>query len=948
MSEASHDYFNLESLNPSNVAMYNVTRLRTDMWHFLRDSARRLHRLSQSSEATATADVMWLTDACHEVFNFLRPMEQSFVFPGRPALEQIIVSFEQKRYDDFARQSLRMVRMMSNGLYRKLDLTASRLTDYGDLLNVAKLSDEIHARIRQEKRPYFQLLVVDDITEAETKEFRRQLRDLRRPDDIFFYEMVVARTFEDALITVLLNPDIQTCLVRYSFPFTSPNRFKLLDEVHSLLHLDPRQIESLMATDRSLRLGSALKSLRPELDLFLVTDAPVEGIVGEPSRAFRRSFYHQENYQELHLSILKAVNERYETPFFNALKKYSQKPTGMFHALPISHSATIVRSHWIRDMGEFYGQKIFQAETSATTGGLDSLLQPVGSMRDAQERAARAFGALRTYFVTNGTSTANKIVMQAINRPGDIVLLAHDCHKSHPYAVILSGSHLIYLDAYPLSEYCMYGAVPLVEIKRRLLELKRAGKLDRVRMLLLTNMTFDGVVYDPSQIMEEVLAIKPDMIFLWDEAWCAYARFSPILRRRTAMWSACFLRQRFAGKEYHNTYRKWRAEFDKLDPDDDATWLDRPLLADPDEARVRVYATQSTHKTLTALRQGSMIHVHDQDFEHHTRNAFNEAYMTHTSTSPNYQILASLDVGRRQVELEGYEMVGRSLELAMMLRERIESDARIGRYFRVLRPREMILEQYRPSGLEKYFSKDAGWGSMDKAWLSDEFVLDPTRVTLHVGRTGMDGDTFKKLLMDRFDIQINKTSRNTVLFMIHIGMTRGTIAHLVNVLTEIAREMDDKLDRWSEVELAAHTSQVRSLTEDLPPLPNFSHFHRAFLATRDSTTPEGDLRRAFYRAYDDHACEYIKLEDGSLLRAIKAGREVVSAAFITPYPPGFPVLVPGQVVTREIVQYLMALDIKEIHGYEPAFGLRVFTEDIVAEDEQANGIRQAVLHESLP
>ena len=99
----------------------------------------------------------------------------------------------------------------------------------------------------------------------------------------------------------------------------------------------------------------------------------------------------------------------------------------------------------------------------------------------------------------------------------------------------------------------------------------------------------------------------------------------------------------------------------------------------------------------------------------------------------------------------------------------------------------MILPEYRPSGLEKYFSKSDGWGRMDKAWLQDEFVLDPTRVTLHVGRTGMDGDTFKKLLMDRFDIQINKTSRNTVLFMIHIGMTRGTIAHLVNVLTEIAR-----------------------------------------------------------------------------------------------------------------------------------------------------------------
>ena len=933
MKEQGYDYFDLESVNPSNVALYNVTRVRTDIWHFLRDSARRLHRLTRPGNTESQADVMWLTDACAEVFNFLRPLEDFFVFPGRPAMEQVCVSFEQRRYDDFARQTLRMVRMMANGLYRKLDLTASRLTDYGDLLNVAKLSEEIHARIRQENRPYFQLLVIDDVTDVEAKELRRQLRDLRRPDDLFFYEMVIARSFEDALMSVLLNPDIQICVVRYSFPYRTSKQFNLLNEIHPLTNQDPDKVVAMMPTERTLRLGTALKALRPELDLFLVTDAPVEAIAGEPSRAFRRAFYHQENYHELHLSILKAVNDRFETPFFNALKKYSQKPTGMFHALPISHSATIVRSHWIRDMGEFYGQKIFKAETSATTGGLDSLLQPNGSLRDAQERAARAFGARRTYFVTNGTSTANKIVMQAINRPGDIVLLAHDCHKSHPYAVILSGSHPVYLDAYPLSEYSMYGAVPLSEIKFRLLELRRAGKLDQVRMLLLTNITFDGVVYDPVRIMEEVLAIKPDMIFLWDEAWSAYARFSPILRRRTAMWSAGHLRQQFKNAEYLATWKKWQARFDAGelgDIDDDETWLTQRLLPNPERARVRVYATQSTHKTLTALRQGSMIHVHDQDFEHHTRNAFNEAYMTHTSTSPNYQILASLDVGRRQVELEGHELVARSIELAMMLRERIDADPLMGKYFSVLAPSDMILEEYRPSGLKEYYSESDGWARMDQAWLADEFVLDPTRVSLHVGRTGLDGDTFKQLLMDRFDIQINKTSRNTVLFMIHIGMTRGTVAHLVNVLTEIARDLDDKLDRWSKVELDVHKQQVRSLTEDLPPLPNFSRFHPAFLTSSDSTTPEGDLRRAFFDAYEDKSCEYVKLEDASLLKAVESDREIVSAAFITPYPPGFPVLVPGQVITREIVGYLMALDVKEIHGYEPTFGLRVFRKEFVA------------------
>jgi len=936
MTEGSHDYYNLQNLDPANVAHYNVGRLRTDIWHFLRDSARQLRRIQQ--DQLQADNKMWLITACGEVFEFLRPLEDYFAFPGVAALEQLRASFDRGAYDDLARQTLRLVRMMNNGSFRRLDLASSRLQDYADLLNVAKLSDEIHLRIRQERRLYFEALVVDDLSRHEAQELRSQARGLRRSDDEFLYEVTVASTFEDALIAVLVNPNIQSCVIRYSFPYRTKKQLRLLDEIYTILALDAAEMQSLSGTERSLHLGSKLKALRPELDIFMITDAPVEDVVGAPSRDFRRLFYLQEDYREVHLSALKGIHERYETPFFNALRRYSQKPTGMFHALPISHSATINKSHWIRDLAQFYGHNIFEAETSATTGGLDSLLQPHGSLREAQELSARAFGSRRTYFVTNGTSTANKIVMQALIRPGDIVLLAHDCHKSHPYAVILDGAYPVYLDAYPLSEYSMYGGVPLVEIKRRLLELKRAGKLDRVRMLLLTNITFDGIAYDPIRVMEEVLAIKPDMMFLWDEAWCAYARFAPVLRRRTAMWAAARLRERYASPEYARAYARWREEFDALDPDDDATWLNQRLMPDPQLARVRTYATQSTHKTLTALRQGSMIHVHDQDFEHHVRNAFNEAYMTHTSTSPNYQILATMDVGRRQVELEGYDFVARSITLAMMIRERITSDPLLQKYFRVLAPEEMIPAKYRPSGIRFYYDAEQGWGRMDQAAQQDEFVLDPTRVTLHVGRTGMDGDTFKQLLMNKYDIQINKTSRNTVLFMIHIGMTRGTVAHLVNVLTQIARDLDDKLDRWSTVELELFNGQVTALTEDLPPLPNFSRFHPTFRPTLDSQTPEGDMRRAFFLAYDESQCEYLKLDDGSLLAEVDSPREVVSAAFITPYPPGFPVLAPGQVISREIVEYLMALDVKEIHGYEPAFGLRVFTASAVsAEESRING-----------
>ena len=542
---------------------------------------------------------------------------------------------------------------------------------------------------------------------------RIRLRGLRRPEDMFIYETIVVPSFEAAMLAVLVNPAIQSVVCRYSFPFAEAQAGRSVAGLYPMLGFRRDELAAMMPGDRTLALGRVLKALRPELDLFLVSDAPVEDVVGAKSSQFRRVFYQAEDYQDLHLSILKGVHERFETPFFSALRRYSLKPTGVFHALPISRGKSIAGSVWMNDLMEFYGPKVFQAETSATTGGLDSLLQPVGPIKQAQELAARAFGARHTYFVTNGTSTANKIVMQALMRPGDIVLLSHDCHKSHPYAVILAGALPVYLGAYPLSNYSMYGAVPLREIKRQLLGLKAAGKLDRVKLLLLTNITFDGLTYDPLRVMEEVLAIKPDMVFLWDEAWFAYGRFVPTLRLRTAMEAARRLQDRLTSPEYRAEYAAWRAETDP-DGDSDEALLQRRLRPDPDRARVRVYATQSTHKTLTSLRQGSMIHVADQEFEHKVRAVFDEAYLTHTSTSPNYQILASLDAGRRQVELEGYEMVRRSLQLAMTLRERIRSDPALNRYFRLLGPREMIPEEYRPSGLDAYYKVGEGPGRWNR------------------------------------------------------------------------------------------------------------------------------------------------------------------------------------------------------------------------------------------
>jgi arginine decarboxylase len=667
-------------------------------------------------------------------------------------------------------------------------------------------------------------------------------------------------------------------------------------------------------------LARRIARLRPELDLYLMTEVSLEETAGRLSHHYRRVFHAREGLLELHLSILKGIEERYDAPFFEALRDYAHRPTGVFHALPISQGKSVVSSHWISDMVDFYGLDIFLAETSATCGGLDSLLEPTGSLRDAQELAAKTFGARKTFFVTNGTSTANKIVAQALLQPGDIVLVDRNCHQSHHYGLMMSGAHVTYLDAYPLSQYSMYGGVPLREIKRVLLQFRAAGKLDRVKMLMLTNSTFDGIVYDVQRVMRECLAIKPDLIFLWDEAWFAFARFHPVYRPRTAMRAARTLIEKLRLPSYREKYSRYAERLAEERPSDEAL-LDREMLPDPARARVRVYATQSTHKTLTSLRQGSMIHVYDQDFSQKAEDTFREAYMAHTSTSPNYQILASLDLGRRQGALEGFELVQKQVENAMRLRDAIDYHPLLSKYVRCLITADMIPEKFRPSGVDQPLR--SGLLTMHQVWKQDEFVLDPCRITLYIGLTGVDGDTFKRdHLMDRYGVQINKTSRNTVLFMTNIGTTRSSVAYLIEVLVTLVRELVDHVTDMSPRQRADHEQKVLSLTNPAAPLPNFSGFHPSFRPGAAVDTPEGDLRRAFYVAYDDALCEYLTLDE--VQERLDAGTEVVSATFITPYPPGFPVLVPGQLFSQEIMAFMRTLDTKEVHGLRPDLGYRVF------------------------
>jgi arginine decarboxylase len=215
---------------------------------------------------------------------------------------------------------------------------------------------------------------------------------------------------------------------------------------------------------------------------------------------------------------------------------------------------------------------------------------------------------------------------------------------------------------------------------------------------------------------------------------------------------------------------------------------------------------------------------------------------------------------------------------------------------------------------------------LEQAWEEDEFVLDPTKINLFIGNTGVDGDTFKnRYLMDQFNIQVNKTSRNTVLFMTNIGTTRSSVSYLLGVLLKISNQLDYELSALNPAEYELKQQQVFSLTEDTPPLPDFSFFHETFKAFPG--LPGGNIRGAFFMSYTETNCEYIELTDCA--EVMESGRQIVSASFVIPYPPGFPVLVPGQVLTAEILDFLIALDVKEIHGYRPELGLRVFKQSVL-------------------
>ena len=674
------------------------------------------------------------------------------------------------------------------------------------------------------EKAFFDILIFHPHTISK-KAYQEGLDAVKTPVDDWEYGLVFVATVPETIAAILDNPLIQIVIIFSGCGNQDPL-------------FCPQELSQKIA------------QLRPEVRRFLVT-SPLEKKKYDGD-VFHRVLYEPVLFEDVHHHVMEAIRYQWQTPFFHALQHYCQTPKQGFHALPISQATSIKDSAWTQDFLDFYGAPVFDAETSATQGGLDSLLHPTGVIQDAQARAADTFGAKKTFFVTTGTSTANKIVLQATLKPGDIVLVSSDCHKSILYGIMLTGACPIFIETPGYLDYDLSGAVHIERIVEILRDLQSVGKLHLVKQISLTNPTFDGLLVHAADVMRAVYAIKSDIIFHWDEAWFAYGYFNPLYQSRSAMSAISQLKATQS--------------------------LSVPL---------RVYVTQSTHKTVTAFRQGSMIHVYDEVFD---ADIFADAYHTHTSTSPNYQILASLDVGRRQLALEGFGRTQRMLNLAHTLRQEIAQSPVLALYFKVLE------------------ASDFGINPQ-----SDLIMLNPTHVTVDIRSTGMEGDVFKALLLSRYAIQVNKTSLSTVLFIFNIGTSHDNVAQLLKALHDIATSLS---------EIHPSTQPVSS-SSACPRITQTRYFSQDFRPFELSTCHVVNLRQAYYQGIDPTQIVH-RLLDKSLLNDIQNGKKFVCAGFVTPYPPGYPLLIPGQYLTEDIATYLHIIQHKEIHGYNPQIGLRLF------------------------
>ena len=582
----------------------------------------------------------------------------------------------------------------------------------------------------------------------------------------------------------------------------------------------------------------------------------------------------------------KSYLEGVQPPFFKALLDYAEDGSYSWHCPGHSGGVAFLKSPVGQMFHQFFGENMLRADVCNAVEELGQLLDHDGAIGESERNAARIFNADHCFFVTNGTSTSNKIVWHHAVAPGDIVVVDRNCHKSVLHSIIMTGAIPVFLKP-TRNHFGIIGPIPQSEFEPEAIKAKiKSNPLLKglnpeninPKVLTLTQSTYDGVLYNTETIKNMLDGFIPNLHF--DEAWLPHAAFHP-----------------FYGA-YHAMGKK---------------------RVRPKEAMV--YSTQSVHKLLAGISQASHVLVQDSQNQSLDRHLFNEAYLMHTSTSPQYSIIASCDVAAAMMEPPGgTALVEESIAEALDFRRAMRKvDAEYGNdwWFKVWGPEELVEDGIgrSDSWIIKAEKKGRKKKNENPNWhgfgdLADGFnMLDPIKATIVTPGLNLDGKFDKagipasivtKFLAEH-GVIVEKTGLYSFFIMFTIGITKGRWNSLLTALQQFKDDYDRNHPMW------------RILPEFCQKYPKYERMGLRDLCHHiHSLYSKFDIAKLTTEMYLSDLKPAMKPSDAYAQIAHKNTQRVpidelegrITTSLVTPYPPGIPLLIPGEVFNKKIIDYL--------------------------------------------
>ena len=583
----------------------------------------------------------------------------------------------------------------------------------------------------------------------------------------------------------------------------------------------------------------------------------------------------------------KAYLDSLPPPFFRALVHYAADGSYSWHCPGHSGGVAFLKSPVGQMFHQFFGENMLRADVCNAVDELGQLLDHTGPVAASEQNAARILHADHLFFVTNGTSTSNKIVWHSTVAPGDIVVVDRNCHKSILHAIMMTGAIPVFLMP-TRNHYGIIGPIPKSEFEWENIQRKIAAhpfaktSKSKPRVLTITQSTYDGVLYNVEEI-KEMLDGKIDTLH-FDEAWLPHAAFHD-----------------FYG-DYH------------------AIGEGRPRCVDS-----MVFSTQSTHKLLAGLSQASQILVQDSQTRALDNHSFNEAYLMHTSTSPQYAIIASCDVAVAMMEPPGgtalvEESIREALDFRRAMRK-VDEEWGADWWFKVWGP-DYISEEGMPEREDwilKAGDRFHGFGDLAPGFN----MLDPIKATVITPGLDVDGDFadtgIPAGILTRYlaehGIIVEKCGLYSFFIMFTIGITKGRWNTLVTSLQQFKDDYDKNVQLW------------RIMPDFIAKQPRYERVGLRDLCSQiHAVYKEYDIARLTTEMYLSDMIPAMKPADAFARMAHRETERVpiddlegrVTAMLVTPYPPGIPLLIPGERFNKTIVSYLkFARDFNErFPGFE--------------------------------